>query len=552
MVDKINNKTLDNSLYFYLGFCMLIVVLFTIVQINMMNLLKKNDDQIIKLDSFTSPQKENGMNYYRLKEGDPHQYQFKTTISGEKLNELNGDNYELIVYQFTAQWYKIYFNGFLIGGSGDYQDHNSNIWNQFAKYSIPEQLIKSRNEIKVKAYGAYEIGTLNLPLMISTIDFTNKIYELFKFLFYYFYLVVIGIVLVNLLLLMYIVIISPNRDNEYIYYILANIFLIPPIFDYITFYTLPISLLAFKKIIMASNCIMVIFTSIGLYKQFKKRVNMIAGIILLFVLLFGLIRFSALIGFVNYWNVLNLFMTINLVTWLYATAVNLKNSYIAKVIFITTLFTLYAPINMMILSTFNINIGMTDSRFLLFPLSFILITLYHYVELNRTIAHEQNRSQLMYERAIKDEMTDTYNHQYIVDFLEDKYGMYSIIMLDIDDFKEINDQYGHQTGDFVIKYVVEKIKSNIRKNDIVGRYGGDEFIIVLDKCPQEKGEEIAKKIKKDIKALQQTPQEEEIEVTVSLGVYQVEEEKNRKVVLKEVDQNLYQAKKEGKDRVVVG
>ena len=547
-----NLEILDRSIYFYLVVCILIFSIFTITQINMTKLLEENNKAIIKLDSFISPQKKDGMKYKRLSKEDPHLYTFKTTITEAELTSLHSDNYEMMVYQFAAQWYKIYFNGMLIGSSGNYQNANSNIWNEFAKYSIPQNIIKEENQVFVKAYSSYEIGTLSTPLMISHVGFSSRIYDWFNLFFNSSYIIMMGIVLINLLLLGFITNINSLVKNEYIYYILANLFLIPAIFDYLTIYNLPVSLLLFKKIMIISNCGVALFISYGLYKRFEKKIILVTSSLLLAITLFGIFCFSNIIDFVNYWGVVNAAILINVLAWLYTTIYNLKKSYIAKVMFFTSIFALYDPINIIILSYFNINLGITANRFLIFPLAFILITIYHYMELDRTVVYEQTKSELMYQRAIRDEMTDTYNHQYIVELLENKGPAYSIVMLDIDDFKKINDQYGHQTGDFVINYVVEEIKDNIRQNDIIGRYGGDEFIVILDSCKQEKAKQIAKKIKGNIKKTHQTPGGQKVKVTVSVGVYYVEEEEDRKEILKEVDHNLYQAKELGKDKVIAG
>lgn len=548
---NLDKKVLDRGLYVYLVVFLLILALFTVVQINVNNLIQNNHDQVIKLDSFSSPDTETNMEYRRLDQNNPNSYEFKTTISKTELNKLNAENYELMVYQFTSQWYKIYFNGVLIGGSGDYQNNNSNIWNEFSKYSLPKQLIKANNEIKVQAYAVYEIGPLNLPLIISSSDLGNKIYNWFNLVIEAAYFIMVGMVIVNFFLLAYISNLVSTGKKEYICYILSNIFLIPAVFDYLTIYQMPCSLLTFKKIIMFSNAAIVIFISYGLYYKFKKKINLGAGTGLLIVTIFVLLRYNTVISFINSWWLVLILVIINLLTWFYTTAVKFKQSYIAKVMFFTSLFALYDPINILVLSYFNINLGITANRFLVFPLSFILVTLYHYVELSQTIAQEQNKSELMYQRAIRDEMTNTYNHQYIVDLIEEKQEEnYSLIMLDIDDFKKINDNYGHQTGDYVIKYVVEEIRNNIRKNDVIGRYGGDEFIIILDDCPQQNAEQIAKKIKKDIKEVHKTPQNHELQITVSVGVHYVGKEKEKREILKRVDQNLYQAKKLGKDKVI--
>lgn len=157
--------------------------------------------------------------------------------------------------------------------------------------------------------------------------------------------------------------------------------------------------------------------------------------------------------------------------------------------------------------------------------------------------------------SVTDGLTGLYNHKYMYDNLskeirraKEKEECISIIMFDIDYFKKVNDVYGHQYGDKSLERVAECIKSKVRNRDIVGRYGGEEFLVILPKQNLEDAYEIAEKIRKRIKNL--VFENEELKVTISGGVAQLETgiETPEKLV-KKADELLYKAKAKGRDRI---
>lgn len=162
---------------------------------------------------------------------------------------------------------------------------------------------------------------------------------------------------------------------------------------------------------------------------------------------------------------------------------------------------------------------------------------------------------LLKEIAMHDQLTGLYNRHYLTDMLISKIAHalrhddpLSIILIDIDHFKAINDTYGHLVGDEVLKDIGRLIRLNARQEDIAARFGGEEFILVLDSCSLEDARLKAENLRKEIE--QYYPQG--LEVTGSFGIIQFN--KNIDSVthfLDLADQALYKAKKAGRNRVVV-
>ena len=144
-----------------------------------------------------------------------------------------------------------------------------------------------------------------------------------------------------------------------------------------------------------------------------------------------------------------------------------------------------------------------------------------------------------------DKLTGVYNRNFLENNFEEIFNLYehkSIAMLDIDHFKKINDTYGHQIGDEILKYFASIIKNNIRKTDMVIRYGGEEFIVFLPDSYKEEALIVLHKIKKLLKPCK------DINFTFSAGV--ADEGETLAEMIKLADERLYRAKKEGRNRIV--
>lgn len=126
-----------------------------------------------------------------------------------------------------------------------------------------------------------------------------------------------------------------------------------------------------------------------------------------------------------------------------------------------------------------------------------------------------------------------------------------IMMLDIDHFKSINDTYGHLIGDDVLKATATTITSAVRHGDIVGRYGGEEFIVLLPTISQKNVIEIAEKIRKSIKNIVFKENKKTFSITISIGIAQYVKDMDMDTLIGNADSSLYQAKNSGRDNIVL-
>jgi diguanylate cyclase (GGDEF)-like protein len=159
----------------------------------------------------------------------------------------------------------------------------------------------------------------------------------------------------------------------------------------------------------------------------------------------------------------------------------------------------------------------------------------------------------------KDGLTGIYNRRFLETRLCEEFDRHkrygrplSLIMLDIDHFKKVNDRYGHQFGDEVLKAVSSKIFDMTRKTDFVTRYGGEEFCCLLPETPGDAAMVLAERFRKEVMEMQLVCNADPVKVTISLGVCDLDEEaEGPEELIKKADDALYEAKEAGRNRVAV-
>ncbi len=165
------------------------------------------------------------------------------------------------------------------------------------------------------------------------------------------------------------------------------------------------------------------------------------------------------------------------------------------------------------------------------------------------------KNDLLEQMVITDGLTSLYNHKYSYERLEREISNakrhrhnLSIIMLDIDHFKIFNDKFGHQAGDIVLERTSDAIRESLREIDIAGRYGGEEFIVILPESDLDGALVVANRIRNNIKSIEVKFESYTAVITASLGVVQLSDETALTIVSK-ADKLLYKAKDNGRDRI---
>ena len=165
----------------------------------------------------------------------------------------------------------------------------------------------------------------------------------------------------------------------------------------------------------------------------------------------------------------------------------------------------------------------------------------------------------IYRMMITDGLTGIANRRKLDEALENeflrakRYGRpLSIAILDADHFKKVNDNHGHIVGDFVLKKLATLFQQNIRREELLGRYGGEEFVVVMPEVDSSGAFQLAEKLRKTVETTVFKSSETELPVTISVGVATLGEENSVKDFLDTADQALYRSKEEGRNRVTIG
>lgn len=161
--------------------------------------------------------------------------------------------------------------------------------------------------------------------------------------------------------------------------------------------------------------------------------------------------------------------------------------------------------------------------------------------------------------AITDSLTQIFTRRYMMERFDEELQRartnntaFSFLMLDVDFFKKVNDQYGHLVGDSVLRTVSKIMLENIREIDIAGRYGGEEFCIILPDTDSDGAKYVAERVRKAIESIPIKAYDACVRATVSIGISTFEKDgKKRSTLIDKADWALYRAKKLGRNQVCV-
>src|SRR5207248_370729 len=160
-----------------------------------------------------------------------------------------------------------------------------------------------------------------------------------------------------------------------------------------------------------------------------------------------------------------------------------------------------------------------------------------------------------------DFLTNTYNKKYFLDRLQGEFfytqrhnGNLSVLVIDIDHFKKVNDTYGHLMGDVALQKVAHHLASNTRKDDLVARFGGEEFVILMRDCDLEQARILAEHLRDGLSKMPIRGEKVEFKVTVSVGVGTLSASNKTRFsrfenLLEYADTQLYKAKETGRNKV---
>jgi diguanylate cyclase (GGDEF)-like protein len=320
------------------------------------------------------------------------------------------------------------------------------------------------------------------------------------------------------------------------------------------------------NLVLGFSCTMLVIGTLYFKNKITFKVASLLFTILTFLLFTVVFSISALI--------------VQAIVWLYIfpivsiTLLLTKEAFLLNLLFLSTL---------ALLMLFNIPVipfSMIEGTIILISLITLSILIFYFVitidkaqevlnetssqliSLNHSLEEKvhlrtQNLEELnqnLLNKAHKDSLTGLYNREYFFERLQEEMTRFSryqapcsIIFLDIDHFKKVNDTYGHIAGDTVLKELAQLLISELRTLDIIGRFGGEEFIVILPNTPIAYAHTVAEKLRQQI---EQSIIIENHRITSSFGITEVGLEDDDKSLITRADKALYQAKLSGRNAVM--
>jgi diguanylate cyclase (GGDEF)-like protein/PAS domain S-box-containing protein len=181
----------------------------------------------------------------------------------------------------------------------------------------------------------------------------------------------------------------------------------------------------------------------------------------------------------------------------------------------------------------------------------------HFVAIQRDVTEQINLQRQLEILSRTDPLTGLLNRRAFDEIAENELSrfrrsreVYSLLMLDIDHFKKVNDKYGHTSGDVAIQSVAQTCESNLRLHDKAARLGGEEFCVLLPYTNKHAAYKIAEKLRRVVSTLSISTMNGDISMTISIGLAEVNDaDTDHTEIFNRADENLYKAKKAGRNRV---
>jgi len=477
---------------------------------------------------------------------------YRAAIPEEEFGRLQKRAYTLILYRIADNAHRLYFNDVLIGSRGDFEKGDSNLWNGLFTYDISPSLIQQDNVLRIETTASYRTGLSDVPIYIADAD---RVGHLIGELYFYgeqLNTLMIGFIVFSSLITLSFYCIA-NRDKTYLLITAATFFTGVYFSSYLTFESISMPYLIYKKVVMTSLFLAVAFYGYVFSRYFnQKRIRDLARITIWGTLLMAIIA-SDMVTYKQMYTYGYLVMLANIIGWLITAVKQIKKSYAAFILSISFItIAVYAGVTVFMDIKgyyFSFNSPMVYiSVFSIVP----LLLIYEAIrEKDFLLSQEKSLREKEFTHALTDDLTGTWNQRYITTLFDKDLGHYTMGMIDLDNFKGINDTLGHLAGDYILKEIAEVLKNHLRKSDMIFRYGGDEFVIIMTACPIMQGYGIMEKIRMEIEKKIYRYEGTDVHVTISVGLLEVSGNRSVEEVFHEVDALLYKAKTDGRNQVAL-
>lgn len=484
-----------------------------------------------------------------LKPDDPIESRYTARLSVSELEKIGDEDLCLLVSRMNGQGARIYLNDVLIGSMGDPDGGRANIWNAAFVFPIDAQLLQPQNTLSFEIHHEYEAG-IGGSVIITDAQSARRMLDGLTFVTGTLSGISIGMALCGCAIVFSIALLNQRRHSPYVFLAISLAALSVYAAGYLPIAHLPVSYLVFQKIAICALFLSAAGVSITVSKVIYRKLPMIVGLACLGIVLIGIVVTRDALAFKHWYQVCMALIPVSITVWLCAAVPCCRIKEESRIF-------LPGLVLFLLMSVYTVFMLYLAPGYLpgsVFPYVAVYLTMLIRLNTldirrkNEAIEQESSRRFHFYRKAVTDGLTGLFNRDYMIAHLEKEDPPFAAAMLDIDDFKHINDQYGHQVGDGMIQFASKMLTRSLRETDKIGRYGGDEFIVILSNC-EPNAYSIMERFRSEIAKSSQTIGDKQLTITFSIGICYITDREPADQILRKADKALYLAKQNGKNMV---
>ncbi|HWP69178.1 MAG TPA: GGDEF domain-containing protein [Rectinemataceae bacterium] len=408
----------------------------------------------------------------------------------------------LISPQIAGSSLRVYLNGILVGQRGDPVSGQSTVWSSAHVFPVPAGILSQDNSLDLEIAGTYEAGIVVRPYLVDAGKHSVRIFLLLLFSNYAIWLSIGGLLVVSFIVLSMGLFEESGREVSILLGI-AGLCVAFFLTDFVYIERLPFSLVVFKKMVVSLRHLASALFVIAYLKLLGRKLNAFAiAFIAVQAACFALViaypgtiaEIKRLYGY-TYLTFLPLQAYLLVIVFLYARAASSFRFIVFGVV--VAFLSATRDIVVLIFLRGTGAIMLSHHGFIVLTLSSGMFVVNDALRHYSALATERRMAAGFREEALHDELTGCFNRKILPTLAQDLEKPFSLLAFDIDDFKQVNDSFGHATGDAILVDLVEVAKRNVRGNDFVVRTGGDEFLLILRDCPIEAASALAERLVSD-------------------------------------------------------
>ena len=408
--------------------------------------------------------------------------------------------YELIFPNINGAAIQVSLDGNFLGAQGDFALGQSTIWNSAKAFQIRPGQLRPDSTVQVEILGVYEAGIIKEPYILdrqaarSRLAFLSFVSEKLV------WLLCGGILVMGFAIGAIGYAASPRLDGRMVLG-LAAICTAFFLADFLTFEHLPLSLLAFKKAVVVLRHLAAILFVFGFFRLLGRKLDWFAqtfSVVQLVCAVIALLPATVVQLKILYTYTYLTFLPLQFYLW-YLLSNTRHETHGRRLLLVGVSVGVAATMyDILLILIVPNSILISHFGFMVLTLTTTAFVVSDITQNYRQLVIEQNRAEAYREASLHDPLTGVFNRGILPLVRESLHGPFSILLVDLDNFKGINDQFGHHVGDRVLKDLVSVMARVFRRGDYLVRTGGDEFLAILPACPIKAIEELRAKLRDEL------------------------------------------------------